>query len=93
MRSLAEQYEKSRAGRGAVPHRIYRLVFSHAFAEEAVLWPTIRSVLHDGDALGPTPSSRGARPETSAVPLSIVDRSRDVVDAVSRRRGRARTFS
>ncbi|MGY1811616.1 hemerythrin domain-containing protein [Blastococcus sp. SYSU D00820] len=31
--------------------RIDRLVFSHAFAEEAVLWPAIRRVLPDGDAL------------------------------------------
>jgi hypothetical protein len=31
--------------------RIQRLVFPHAFAEEAVLWPVIRRVLPDGDAL------------------------------------------
>lgn len=31
--------------------RIDRLVFSHAFAEETVLWPVIRHVLPDGDAL------------------------------------------
>ncbi|MCF6736331.1 hemerythrin domain-containing protein [Blastococcus sp. KM273129] len=31
--------------------RIDRLVFSHAFAEETVLWPVIRRVLPDGDAL------------------------------------------
>ena len=30
---------------------IYRLVFPHALAEEAVLWPVIRRVLPDGDAL------------------------------------------
>ena len=30
---------------------IYRLVFPHAFAEEAVLWPVMRRVLPDGDAL------------------------------------------
>ncbi|HZG07481.1 MAG TPA: hemerythrin domain-containing protein [Allosphingosinicella sp.] len=30
---------------------IYRLVFPHAFAEEAVLWPVIRRVLPDGHAL------------------------------------------
>jgi len=34
-----------------VLHRIYRLVFPHAFAEESVLWPVIRSVLPDGEAL------------------------------------------
>ena len=28
-----------------------RLVFSHAFAEEAVLWPAIRTALPDGEAL------------------------------------------
>ena len=31
--------------------RINRLVFSHAFAEETVLWPVLRRVLPDGDAL------------------------------------------
>ncbi|WP_247828361.1 hemerythrin domain-containing protein [Arthrobacter antioxidans] len=30
---------------------IYRLVFPHAFAEESVLWPVMRRVLPDGDAL------------------------------------------
>lgn len=34
-----------------VLQRIDRLVFSHAFAEETVLWPVIRRVLPDGDAL------------------------------------------
>src|SRR3712207_9081049 len=28
-----------------------RLVFSHAFAEETVLWPVLRRVLPDGEAL------------------------------------------
>ena len=32
-------------------HRTWRLAFSHAFAEEAVLWPAIRRVLPDGEAL------------------------------------------
>jgi hypothetical protein len=31
--------------------RIYRLVFPHAFAEEAVLWPVIRRALPDGHEL------------------------------------------
>src|SRR3954447_7753546 len=31
--------------------RIARLVFPHAFAEEAVLWPAVRSALPDGEAL------------------------------------------
>jgi len=34
-----------------VLRRIYRLVFSHAFAEESVLWPVMRRVLPDGHAL------------------------------------------
>ena len=34
-----------------VLNRIYRLVFSHAFAEEAVLWPAIRRLLPDGEKL------------------------------------------
>ena len=32
-------------------NRICRLVFSHAFAEEAVLWPALRRHLPDGEAL------------------------------------------
>src|ERR1700709_1505885 len=32
-------------------NRIDRLVFSHAFAEEAVLWPVLRRVLPDGEEL------------------------------------------
>ncbi len=31
--------------------RIDRLVFSHAFAEETVIWPVVRRVLPDGEAL------------------------------------------
>ncbi|MCU1425178.1 MAG: cation-binding protein [Microbacteriaceae bacterium] len=34
-----------------VLRRIYRLVFPHAFAEEAVLWPVMRRVLPDGGEL------------------------------------------
>jgi hemerythrin superfamily protein len=34
-----------------VLHRTWRLAFTHAFAEEAVLWPAIRRVHPDGDAL------------------------------------------
>ncbi|MHA7261797.1 hemerythrin domain-containing protein [Arthrobacter sp. TMN-37] len=34
-----------------VLRRIYRLVFPHAFAEEAVLWPVMRRVLPDGGDL------------------------------------------
>ena len=39
------------SGQPAVLLRIYRLVFPHAFAEEAVLWPAIRRVLSDGHEL------------------------------------------
>lgn len=38
-------------GQGPVLLAIYRLVFPHAFAEEAVLWPVIRAVLEDGHEL------------------------------------------
>ena len=34
-----------------VLHRIARLVFPHAFAEESVLWPVLRRRLPDGEAL------------------------------------------
>jgi hypothetical protein len=36
---------------GPVLLAIYRLVFPHAFAEEAVLWPVMRRVLPDGHEL------------------------------------------
>jgi hypothetical protein len=36
---------------GAILIEIYRLVFPHAFAEESVLWPVMRRVLPDGEAL------------------------------------------
>ena len=39
------------AAQEEVLQRIDRLVFSHAFAEETVLWPALRRVLPDGDAL------------------------------------------
>lgn len=39
------------AGQGDVLRRIYQLVFPHAFAEEAVLWPVVRRVLPDGEQL------------------------------------------
>jgi hemerythrin superfamily protein len=38
-------------GQDEVLRRIDRLVFSHAFAEETVLWPVLRRVLPDGDEL------------------------------------------
>jgi hemerythrin superfamily protein len=38
-------------GRENVLRRLNRLVFSHAFAEEAVLWPVLRRALPDGEAL------------------------------------------
>ncbi len=34
-----------------VLRKLYRLVFPHAFAEEAVLWPALRKALPDGDQL------------------------------------------
>jgi hemerythrin superfamily protein len=42
--SAGEQQEE-------VLQRIFRLVFSHAFAEETVLWPVVRRALPDGEAL------------------------------------------
>jgi hemerythrin superfamily protein len=39
------------AAQEEVLQRIDRLVFSHAFAEETVLWPVLRRVLPDGEAL------------------------------------------
>lgn len=39
------------AEQGRVLLRIYRLVFPHAFAEESVLWPLMRSLLPDGQDL------------------------------------------
>jgi hypothetical protein len=50
-RLLHELEGSSGAAQKRVLIRIYRLVFPHAFAEEAVLWPVIRRVLPDGQAL------------------------------------------
>lgn len=48
LQALAERDE---VNQGPVLLAIYRLVFPHAFAEEAVLWPVIRRVLPDGHEL------------------------------------------
>jgi len=48
---LNELAQTSGAEQDRVLSRIYRLVFPHAFAEESVLWPVIRRVLPDGEAL------------------------------------------
>ncbi|MGY2064375.1 hemerythrin domain-containing protein [Blastococcus sp. SYSU DS0619] len=50
-RMLHELDGATGADQEEVLQRIDRLVFSHAFAEETVLWPVIRRVLPDGDAL------------------------------------------
>jgi hemerythrin superfamily protein len=53
LESLIQQLEASPLGtpQEMVLHRIARLVFPHAFAEESVLWPELRRVLPDGGAL------------------------------------------
>ncbi len=50
-RLLGELDGAAGAAQEEVLQRINRLVFSHAFAEETVLWPVFRRVLPDGDAL------------------------------------------
>ena len=50
-RLLAELHGSTGTAQERVLRRIDRLVFSHAFAEETVLWPVLRRVLPDGDAL------------------------------------------
>lgn len=50
-RLLGELAASTDEGEQDVLRRIYRLVFPHAFAEEAVLWPTMRRLLPDGHAL------------------------------------------
>ena len=50
-RLLHELDASTGAAQERVLQRIDRLVFSHAFAEETVLWPVLRRVLPDGDAL------------------------------------------
>ncbi|MCZ2859219.1 hemerythrin domain-containing protein [Blastococcus sp. VKM Ac-2987] len=50
-RMLHELVAATGADQEEVLQRIDRLVFSHAFAEETVLWPVIRRVLPDGDTL------------------------------------------
>jgi hemerythrin superfamily protein len=53
--------------------RMCRLVFSHAFAEEAVLWPALRRTLADGEAL--TLEVEREHQEINEI-ISAVDRSR-----------------
>jgi hemerythrin superfamily protein len=50
-RLLKELDGTAESAQEEVLERIDRLVFSHAFAEETVLWPVLRRVLPDGDAL------------------------------------------
>jgi hemerythrin superfamily protein len=50
-RLLRELDGSTGAAQEEVLTRIDRLVFSHAFAEETVLWPVLRRVLPDGEAL------------------------------------------
>jgi hemerythrin superfamily protein len=50
-RLLQELDGSTGAAQEEVLTRIDRLVFSHAFAEETVLWPVLRRVLPDGEAL------------------------------------------
>jgi Hemerythrin HHE cation binding domain len=53
LEELLQQLDAATVGarQDLVLHRIARLVFPHAFAEESVLWPEIRRVLPDGGAL------------------------------------------
>lgn len=53
--------------------RMCRLVFTHAFAEEAVLWPALRRALPDGEAL--TLEVEREHQEINEI-VSAVDRSR-----------------
>jgi hemerythrin superfamily protein len=48
---LRELEGAHREDQDEVLHRIARLVFPHAFAEESVLWPELRRLLPDGEAL------------------------------------------
>ena len=48
---LADLGRTSGQDQDAVLNRICRLVFPHAFAEESVIWPEVRRVLPDGEAL------------------------------------------
>jgi hemerythrin superfamily protein len=50
-RLLEELQGTTGSAQEEVLNRIDRLVFSHAFAEETVLWPVLRRVLPDGEAL------------------------------------------
>jgi hypothetical protein len=50
-RLLHELETAPREAQDDVLQRINRLVFPHAFAEESVLWPELRRLLPDGEAL------------------------------------------
>lgn len=50
-RLLDQLATESTSDREFVVHQVCRLVFTHAFAEEAVLWPALRRVAAEGEAL------------------------------------------
>src|SRR3954447_2662063 len=68
-----------------VLHRIDRLVFSHAFAEETVLWPVLRRGLPDGDEL-----TRRVEEEHQEVNELVTTLERDGVDDPQRPKRLAR---
>lgn len=52
LEALLEELERSPCeAQPQVLRRVWRLAFSHAFAEEAVLWPALRRHVDDGDQL------------------------------------------
>jgi hemerythrin superfamily protein len=70
---MGEVRSSTGAGRDEALTRMCRLVFTHAFAEEAVLWPALRRALHDGEQL--TLEVEREHQEINEV-ISAVDRSR-----------------
>ena len=78
-RLLHELDGTSGAAQEEVLQRIDRLVFSHAFAEETVLWPVLRRVLPDGDAL-----TRQVEEEHQEVNELVAALERDGLDSPER---------
>jgi Hemerythrin HHE cation binding domain len=66
--------------------RLNRLVFSHAFAEEGVLWPVLRRVLPDGEALTLHVEREHQEVNELVVRLEHLDQDQHVRDPDERRR-------
>lgn len=65
---LVRLTDSSGDDRGALLNEICRLVFTHTFAEEAVLWPALRRSLDGGEERPPASSASTRRSPSRWLP-------------------------